>query len=111
MLNSVVIHPGSERAYPSIIDLRREKIKNHLSASRFNATRAFGAFHYEDLESNGTEQLLSFLEEATGINRKCKAQPKGSTHKKDVPKEYVTWMTKYVDWDMEAQIGYLPRQT
>jgi hypothetical protein len=49
-----LLHDGSERAYSSIIDLRKAKIENHLSISAYNGTRAFYPFRYEDLESNGT---------------------------------------------------------
>jgi hypothetical protein len=105
-----LFHDGSERAYSSIIDLRRAKIENHLSTSSFNATREFYPFRYEDLESNGTEKLLSLLEAATGFERKCNASvPTGEVRHKEVPKEFMDWMNKFVDWDMEARIGYYQR--
>ncbi|KAL7484707.1 hypothetical protein ACHAW6_011150 [Cyclotella cf. meneghiniana] len=101
---------GSERAYSSIIDLRRAKIVNHLSVSKFNGTRAFYPFRYEDLECNGTELLLNLLERATGIERQCNAtEPRREVKHKEVPKEYIDWMNKFVDWDVEAQIGYYRR--
>jgi hypothetical protein len=105
-----LFHDGSERAYSSIIDLRKAKIENHLSTSSFNATRVFLPFQYEELLFNGTEMLLSKLEKATGIKRKCKAsEPREKVAHKDVPQEYVKWMTKYVDWEVEARIGYFPK--
>lgn len=105
-------HDMSERAYPSIVDLRKEKIENHLTTASYKATREFHPFRYEDLESNGTELLLSLLEKATGIERKCKAsEPKVTVKHKEVPDEYVVWMNKYVDWDVEAKIGYYPRNS
>eukprot|EP00804_Cyclotella_cryptica_P016976 CCRYP_001902-RC/>CCRYP_001902-RC protein AED:0.33 eAED:0.33 QI:0/1/0/1/1/1/2/0/345 len=98
---------GSERAYSSIIDLRRAKIVNHLSVAQFSGTKAFYPFRYEDLESNGTELLLSLLERATGVERKCNAtEPGREVRHKEVPKDYVEWMNKYGHWDVEAQIGY-----
>jgi hypothetical protein len=106
-----LLHDGSERAYSSIIDLRKEKIENHLSTSSYNATRAFYPFRYEDLESNGTDLLLSLLKETTGIEPQCRSsEPKGTVKHKEVPQEYVSWMNKYIDWNVEARIGYFPRE-
>lgn len=100
----------SERAYSSIVDLRKDKIENHLSTATFDATQEFHPFRYEDVEANGTELLLSLLEKATGIERKCEAsEPRGAVKHKEVPDEYLKWMNKYVDWDVEAQAGYFSR--
>ncbi len=62
---------GSGRAYSSIIDLRKDKIINHLSVANFVGTRAFLPMRYEDLNANGTSVLLQSIEEATGIKANC----------------------------------------
>lgn len=106
-----LLNDGSERAYSSIVNLRAAKIQNHLSAAVFNATREFYPFRYEDLSANGTELLLSLLEMCTGMERKCKASaPKNEVKHKEVPNDYIDWMNSYVDWDIEAKIGYYPRE-
>ena len=106
-----LLNDGSERAYSSIVDLRTAKIRNHLSAARFNSTREFYPFRYEDLSTNGTELLLSLLERCIGIERKCKASaPMNEVKHKEVPDDYIDWMNNYVDWDVEAKIGYQPRK-
>ncbi|ACI64228.1 predicted protein [Thalassiosira pseudonana CCMP1335] len=104
-------HDGSERAYSSIVDLRKEKIENHLSVAEFDGTRAFYPFRYEDLEANSTQVLLDLLEGATGIRPRCNAtEPRvGGVKHKTVPKEFVEWMNQFVDWDVEYQIGYMRR--
>jgi len=112
-------HDGSGRAYSSIIDLRRDKIKNLLSLKDFAGTKAFFPYRYEDLKFNGTANLLRNIEEATGLNAKCEATL-GKTHRRlrekritkyrELPDAYIEWMSRYVDWEVENQIGYYRRQ-
>ena len=105
-----LMHDMSERAYSSIVDLRSAKITNHLSVSKMEGVRAFYPFRYEDLSEFGTEVLLNLVEQATGFKRKCEAaEPKGVAKHKEVPKEYVEWMNQFVDWDVEALVGYSRR--
>ena len=78
--------------------------------SEFEGARAYYPFRYEDLNANGTEVLLNLIENATGLKRKCKAtEPKGPVNHKEVPEEYVNWMNQFVDWDVEALVGYSRR--
>ena len=111
-------HDGSGRAYPSILDLRRAKIINHLSVANFRGTRAFLPFRFEDLNMNGTASLLKSVEEATGLEAKCNATmgkahrhlaPKKITKHEPLPPEFIQWMNKYVDWEIENRIGYYKR--
>ncbi|KAL7517239.1 hypothetical protein ACHAWX_002174 [Stephanocyclus meneghinianus] len=105
-----LMHDGSERPYPSIVNLRKDKIENHLLVSKLDGTRAYYPFRYEDLYANGTEVLLNLVERATGYKRKCNAvAPMGKTDHKIVPGDYVNWMNRFVDWDVEALIGYSKR--
>jgi len=117
---------GSGRAYPSIVNLRRDKILNHLSVADFRGTRAFFPYRFEDLNDNGTAALLKNVEEATGLTAKCtpamgrmaKASDHGRrrlayktiTQHEEVPKEYIKWMNQFVDWEVENQIGYFKRE-
>ena len=111
-------HDGSERGFSSIIDLRREKIKNMLSVANFRGTKALFPFRYEDLNFNGTSALLKSLEESTGFKAKCNATL-GEGHRQIVekriskhdalPGDFMRWMNRYVDWETEDQIGYSRR--
>ena len=113
------IHDGSGRRYPSIIDLRRDKILNHLSVADFLGTRAFLPLRFEDLNTNGTSMLLKSVEKATGLKAKCNAtmgkahrhllSNKAITRHKPLSDDYIEWMTKYVDWEVENRIGYFKR--
>lgn len=110
-------HDGSERAYSSVVDLRRDKIINHLSVADFLGTRAFLRFRFEDLNANGTSLLLQSVEEATGLKAKCNATmgkarslvEKSITKHGQLPAEFIEWMNKFVDWDVERRIGYFKR--
>lgn len=124
---------GSERGYSSIIDLRRDKIKNHLSVAEFNGTRDFLPYRYEDLKSNGTASLLKDVEEATGLKANCDAiygkikeanateisklsvrhrqlGRKRVTETRELSVEYIRYMNRNVDWAVERLVGYYPRQ-
>lgn len=111
-------HDGSERAYSSIIDLRRDKIMNHLSVANFPGTRAFFSNRFEDLNVNGTAKLLQNIEQATGMKAKCNATfgkvrrlvKKRITKHRELPDDYIQWMNRYVDWDVESRIGYYRRE-
>lgn len=110
-------HDGSGQAYKSIIDLRRDKILNFLQVPEFHGVKAFFPERYEALKERGTSELLAQLEEITGLKAQCKPfTSTGAAKHKDVDPEYIIWMNKFVDWDVESLIGYtqrepLPRET
>jgi hypothetical protein len=120
---------GSERGFNSILDLRRDKIMNHLSVAGFSGTRTFLPYRFEDLKANGTLVLLRDVEEATGLKAKCNAiygkvkdangdvipchrklGPKAISKKRDLPVKYIEYMNRFVDWKVEKLIGYYPRE-
>ncbi|KAL3816214.1 hypothetical protein ACHAXA_001270, partial [Cyclostephanos tholiformis] len=112
-------HDGSERGYSSIIDLRREKILNHLSVANFRGSRAFFPFRFEDLNENGTGALIKNVEDVTGLKAKCNAtmgkaprrrlMEKRLTKHGELSKDFITWMNRFVDWEVESRIGYSKR--
>ena len=105
----------SERGFSSIIDLRREKILNHLSVAEFRGTRAFLAFRVEDMNDNGMVALIKSLEEATGMKANCTAAldlalvQQNTIAPEELPEDYIEWMDRFVDWDVESRIGYSRR--
>jgi hypothetical protein len=108
----------SERGFSSIIDLRREKILNHLSVANFRGTRAFFSFRFEDMNDSGMSTLIKNLEEATGIKARCNATVGMASHRlaqQNITKhgeltgDYIKWMDRFVDWEVESQIGYSRR--
>ena len=104
------MHDGSGRAYPSIVDLRRDKILNFLTLESMKGVKSFHHYQYEHLNRYGTDSMLKTLEEATGKKAKCEAyQGTGVTKHKRVDRKYLDWMDKNVDWEAEAKIGYAMR--
>ncbi len=122
---------GSGRGFNSILDLRRDKIMNHLSVAGFSGTRAYLPYRFEDLKSNGTVALLKDVEEATGLKAKCNAvygkirkeghvisaqsvrrrlAEKAITPKRELSAEYIEYMNKFADWEVEKLIGYYPHE-
>jgi hypothetical protein len=124
---------GSERGFNSILDLRRDKVLNHLSVAGFGHTRAFLPYRFEDLKANGTSALLRDVEGATGLRAECDAiygkerdaegrviqspsaarrrlAEKTISAKRVLSEEYVDYMNRFVDWEVERLIGYYPRQ-
>ena len=103
-------HDGSERGFSSVIDLRREKVLNHLSVKDFRGTKAFFNLRYEDLIVNGTATLLKSVEETTGLKAKCNATlGKALVHHDKLSPEFIKWMNNYVDWEVESMLGYTKR--
>jgi len=111
---------GSGRAYSSIIDLRRDKIINHLSVADYVGTKAFLPMRYEDLNANGTSVLLQSIEEVAGVKANCSAvtgkggrrrrlNAKPITKHSKLPDEFIDWMNEFVDWEVEGRIGYHKR--
>ncbi|EJK49477.1 hypothetical protein THAOC_31646 [Thalassiosira oceanica] len=130
---------GSGRPYASVIDMRRDKILNHLSVAGFEGTKAFYPLRYEDLKAGGTEELIAEMERVTGLTRAANCTAFGGraavqedqesdgetevsrrmlrtgkdnplhTHK-ELPKDFVTWMNKYADWEVEGRLGYSRRE-
>jgi len=111
----------SERGYSSIIDLRREKILNHLSVAEFNGVRSFLPFRFEDLNANGTSVLIQNVEKATGLVAKCNATLGKAPHRqrflvekqirihRELPSDFIKWMNRFVDWEVEGRLGYSRR--
>jgi hypothetical protein len=99
---------GSGLPYGSIIDMRRDKIKNYLSVTEWNWVQDFFQVRYEDLLSKGTKYLIKHIEEVTGVQAKCDSFPPQNRSPRDLEGSYVKWMTEFVDWETEALIGYKP---
>jgi hypothetical protein len=99
---------GSGRPYGSILDLRSDKIKNHLSVADWPWVQDYLMVRYEDLLQNGTEFMIKHIESVTGVQAQCNPAPPQIRKRRKLLKSYISWMTNYTDWDTEALIGYRP---
>jgi hypothetical protein len=99
---------GSGRPYGSILDMRSDKIKNHLSVAEWDWVEKLIHVRYEDLLKKGTHNLIRYIEQLTGAKSNCDPYPPQDRHTRPLEDSYISWMTKFVDWETEALIGYRP---
>lgn len=102
-------HDGSGNPYNSIVDLRRDKIKNFLSVRNYDAVKAFFPVQYEYVVSNGSADLIDAIENATGFEAKCKRSPPRQLIPKQLDSNFIKWMNENVDWEVERMVGYYKR--
>jgi hypothetical protein len=99
-------HDGSGNSYESIVDLRRDKIKNFLSVGNYDAVAAFFPVQYEYAVSRGTADVIGAIENVTGLHAQCKPSPPRELEPKQLDSNYIKWMNDNVDWEAEKMIGY-----
>mmetsp|Transcript_10127 Transcript_10127/g.12516 ORF Transcript_10127/g.12516 Transcript_10127/m.12516 type:complete len:376 (-) Transcript_10127:62-1189(-) len=97
---------GSGEPYGSILELRAAKIRNYLSVKEWYWVEDSIPVQYEALLRNGTDFLLSMIEDTVGIQRECDAIPSQERSRRPLKKEFVDWMTDHIDWEAESLIGY-----
>jgi hypothetical protein len=86
----------------------------------FRGARAFFPYRIEDLNENGTGALIKSVEDATGLKARCNATvgkaprrrltKKRITEHAELSKDFIKWMNKFVDWEVESRIGYSKRE-
>lgn len=102
---------GSGQPYASIVNLRRDKIKNFLDVAKFHGVASFLPVRYEALVTQGTADFIKDIENATGLQAQpgCKISPPRQLSKKVDDIEFIEWMNEYIDWEVEQLIGYSKR--
>ena len=101
---------GSGQPYQSILDLRRDKIKNFLDVKHFRRVNAFYPVLYEDLKKLGSGNLVKALEFELGIPARCHFIAGNSGFRdKEIPESFKQSIDKQLDWTQEKRIGYYPR--
>jgi hypothetical protein len=105
---------GSGLPYDNILALRKAKILNFMQLGDFHNTYDSWNYRYEDLAEQGTEGLISRIEELTGLVRKCEASPpKKLTNQRrlkfrPLEEKLMKHINDHVDWEVEELIGYKP---
>ena len=103
------LNPKDGSVYQSIIDLRRDKILNHLAVQNFVNVSTFAAVRYEDMVEKGTATLIETLEDALGLKAHCKPSlGRPLVRKEAIDPLLVDWLTAHVDWETEGMVGYKP---
>jgi hypothetical protein len=121
-----------DRAYSNLLDLRADKIQNFLSTARYPGVVHLIKLRYEDLVWDsasytddasyltlpfpGIAGLLESIRDHTTLtpdvsagwildeNGFFKAEPLNVGM--DLDKDYVNWMEKHINWNVEALVGY-----
>jgi len=107
---------GSGHAYSSIIDLRADKILNHIQTGTWENVTSHLTINYETLMRPGEfDKLLANIDKETGgtLNH-CDtsllsdyiAPSLTNNDGYDADYEYVKWMDDNLDWTVENMIGY-----
>ena len=99
-------HSATGRPYGSVVDLRRDKIRNFLSLADSPGVGAFVPVRYERLVRRGTGDLIGRIENETGVTAECDLFPARKLARKAMDPEFVEWMNEHVDWETEKLIGY-----
>jgi hypothetical protein len=104
---------GSGNAYGNILELRADKIANHvLQLSLLFRLGGFVLVRYEDLLQKGTQHLMEQVAQIAGLPgrlpRKCKpAKPQPNRlQQRSVPPELKEWVEANVDVRSEQLLGY-----
>ena len=97
--------------YNSIIDLRRDKIKNFLDVANYDGVASFIPIQYEYMILYGLRELIEQVASITGLKPKCIPTPPRLKRSKTFDPEYVEWMNAHVDWDVEKLVGYSKKET
>ena len=103
---------GSGQPYDSVVDMRSDKIRNHLSVAEWSWVNGFELLRFDDISSDSSylSTFLDKVEKHVGVNASCKKlpNPPWKTKQNEVSREYMEWMTDRVDWEAEALLGYHP---
>lgn len=97
---------GSGQPYDSILELRAAKIQNFLAIEHFTGISDFFPVQYEAMARNGTASLIGDLERALGVKAQCPPTEPQEPSSRPLSPKYIEWMSKHVDWETEALIGY-----
>ena len=100
---------GSGNPYDSILQLRRDKIRNYFRLSSFDAVYAFYPVQFEYMVTHGTTPLVDELERVTGFKSNCRRAAPHALKQKEYDESFEQWINEHLDWEAERMIGYYPR--
>ena len=104
-------HGGSGEPYLNILDMRADKIRNFLDTKNFFNVQDHIVVRYEELVSKGTKFIIEHIEEQLGKKAHCEPTPAQPGRKvRELEPEYIEYITKHMDWEAEALIGYYPKE-
>jgi len=97
----------SGKSYRNILAMRVAKIHNFLSLKDWDWIDDVHVIQYEKMISGGTDGLLSYIEEKTGLTRNCSAfEAQLDRVPNHLDYDMVEWINNNHDWEAESLIGY-----
>jgi len=102
---------GSGMPFESILELRAAKIYNFLETKDYPDVGDAWPVQYEALVAKGTKDMLDKISEITGVPYTCDPFPVQNRATRELPDDFVKYVTEHVDWTAEKLIGYHPRQS
>lgn len=102
---------GSGEPFESIIEMRAAKINNFLETKSYPHVADTWPVHYEYLLAKGTKEMLDRISDLTGVAYKCDPFPVQHRRKRELPQEFLDYVTKHVDWETEKLVGYHRRDS
>lgn len=97
---------ASGEPFQSIIEMRAAKIKNFLETKDYPHVADTWPVHYEYLLQKGTKEMLDKIAQITGVDYKCDPYLVQERRKRELPQEYMDYVSIHVDWETEGLIGY-----
>ena len=104
-------HNKSGQPYDSIIDLRRDKIKNFMDVANYDGVASSIPIQYEYMVKYGTRELIEQVASIIGLEPKCNPTLPRQARSKTFDHGYVEWMNDNIDWDVEKLVGYSKKET
>lgn len=103
---------GSGEPYDNILEMRTDKIRNHLSVKNYEGVADLIVSRYENLVNKGTRHLLDRIEEVTGVKPNCQAYPPqaGRVNERllQITPGFAAHVREHLNWTVEGWIGFEP---
>ena len=98
---------GSGEPFANIMELRSAKIRNFLQVKYYQGIADLWPIQYEYMLHEGTEPLITRLEEITGLKRNCEAVPaQDNRPSRPLSVPFIEYVDYHLDWSAEKFIGY-----
>ena len=101
---------GTGQPYPSIINLRSDKIRNFMGITEWEWVKAFIPVQYESLITFGTKGLIDQIQNLTKVTPNCDPSHPRAWKSKTNDKRLELWLNENADWEAESMIGYSKRK-
>jgi hypothetical protein len=95
--------------FKNLLQLRAMKLKNLLSLSERWELAGIGFIQYNNLIGNRLKSLVEQIGRTIGIaDNECPVLPHFEKKSYNISVEFIDWITKSTQWDIEKLIGYHP---